>query len=308
MLNAVLSHFPLYTHPLTLASDPDGVLADEQVLAALSERGFTLLSEPDPVHLRRRVEMVRPFSIDHPMIVVTIGPLEELPYDLWQQGQHVTLALHTFFPNLAYPVVRALSPVQRWRLAQAPSPARRLGQQASIDHVLRHAFAADPAALWQPAHLIAWLDGYHRLADPMSPLLTAHLLACLESSPAYTGWPLGELVTDREAFTRFVKEQWLAYVQQQTGQLLSEAPICYLLPFEANGDLQDTVSGLVRSGTLTPLTVDNPRRLPELFPFRLTVGVKDLRHHPAFALQRQGDGWDMVRLLPNDIGITISEW
>ncbi|MBN1137908.1 MAG: hypothetical protein JXM73_15065 [Anaerolineae bacterium] len=40
-------------------------------------------------------------------------------------------------------------------------------------------------------------------------------------------------------------------------------------------------------------------RLPELFPFRLTVGVEDLRQHSAFALHRQGDGWDMVRLLPN---------
>ena len=40
-------------------------------------------------------------------------------------------------------------------------------------------------------------------------------------------------------------------------------------------------------------------RLPELFPFRLTVRVDDLRQHPDFALQRQGDGWDMVRLLPS---------
>lgn len=42
-------------------------------------------------------------------------------------------------------------------------------------------------------------------------------------------------------------------------------------------------------------------RLPELFPFRLTVGVEDLRQYPAFALQRQGDGWDMVRLLPDSV-------
>ncbi len=39
-------------------------------------------------------------------------------------------------------------------------------------------------------------------------------------------------------------------------------------------------------------------RLPELFPFRLAVSIDDLRRHPAFALQRQGDGWDMVRVLP----------
>jgi hypothetical protein len=35
--------------------------------------------------------------------------------------------------------------------------------------------------------------------------------------------------------------------------------------------------------------------LPELFPFRLTLGVDHLRAHPRFVVQRQGAGWDMVR-------------
>jgi hypothetical protein len=41
-------------------------------------------------------------------------------------------------------------------------------------------------------------------------------------------------------------------------------------------------------------------RLPELFPFRFTIAVDGLRTHPWFAVQRQGAGWDMVRVtLPN---------
>lgn len=40
-------------------------------------------------------------------------------------------------------------------------------------------------------------------------------------------------------------------------------------------------------------------RLPELFPFRLTVSIDELRRYPALALQRQGDGWDMIRVLPD---------
>jgi hypothetical protein len=38
-------------------------------------------------------------------------------------------------------------------------------------------------------------------------------------------------------------------------------------------------------------------RLPELFPFRFTLAVDDLRADPRFAVQRQGAGWDMVRLV-----------
>ena len=37
-------------------------------------------------------------------------------------------------------------------------------------------------------------------------------------------------------------------------------------------------------------------RLPELFPFRFTLSVDDLRRTERFEIQRQGIGWDMVRL------------
>ena len=41
-------------------------------------------------------------------------------------------------------------------------------------------------------------------------------------------------------------------------------------------------------------------RLPELFPFHFTLGVDHLRAHARFAVQRQGAGWDMVRVVSRD--------
>ncbi len=38
-------------------------------------------------------------------------------------------------------------------------------------------------------------------------------------------------------------------------------------------------------------------RLPELYPFRFTLTLDYLRGHPWFAVQRQGGGWDMVRVV-----------
>jgi hypothetical protein len=38
-------------------------------------------------------------------------------------------------------------------------------------------------------------------------------------------------------------------------------------------------------------------RLPELFPFRFSVGMDDLRGNGRFAVQRHGEAWDGVRLL-----------
>lgn len=37
-------------------------------------------------------------------------------------------------------------------------------------------------------------------------------------------------------------------------------------------------------------------RLPELFPFHLTVGLDDIRRFSVFDVQRQGNGWDTVKL------------
>ncbi|TAK24619.1 MAG: hypothetical protein EPO26_05220 [Chloroflexota bacterium] len=38
-------------------------------------------------------------------------------------------------------------------------------------------------------------------------------------------------------------------------------------------------------------------RLPELFPFRYTATVEDLRKSPCLEIQRQGSGWDSVRVV-----------
>lgn len=44
------------------------------------------------------------------------------------------------------------------------------------------------------------------------------------------------------------------------------------------------------------LTFPDLMRLPELFPFAFSITVDELRLVPWFAVQRQGAGWDMVRL------------
>ena len=143
MIKRLLRQFPSQSYELTLVNDPDDLLADEGILAALDERGFTLFFEADPVRLRRLVAHFGNWSPSRPLVIVTSTALESLPYDLWQQGHRVSLALHSFFPLLSYPVIKTLTPAQRWRLAQAPPPNRRLGRQATMDYLLKFAFDAE---------------------------------------------------------------------------------------------------------------------------------------------------------------------
>ena len=261
MIETILAHFPFPSYALTLVYDPDQLLSDETALATLRERGFILLQELEPIELRFRVEQERPFTLWQPLIIITSNPLNTLPYNLWQQGHHVDLRLSDFFPNVSLPVIRTLTSEQRWQLSQHPALQRKLGRQATLQHVLQTVFVVDINQLQQPAKLIAWFNQYHQRQEPMSPLLQEHLLKQLRSQPVYNEWPLTELLNNRDAFKQFIDNQWRAYLQEETGEkLLGEIVVSYHLPFADDIQLQDTVSSLVRSHVLDPVTlkqVDN---------------------------------------------------
>ena len=262
MLEQILRHFPPHVHPLTLVSDPDNVLADETVLAHLAERGFTVISEPDPVRLRGDIAQFGAFTTQRPLIIITPHPLNQLPYDLWQQGHPVTLALHTFFPTLAYPVIQTLTPNQRWRLSQLPLPAHLLGRQGSIDFILRHLFGVVWEGLATPAGLIAWLNQYHQ-GETMPALLAKQWLAKVQLlNPTYPEWPLAEWLHNRATFQAFVTQEWQQYVATSTEKGMGETKPTYQLPFADDAQLQDTLPQLVRSGAIQPVTLTDATPLP----------------------------------------------
>lgn len=263
MLDRILRYFPPDVYPLTLVSDPDHVLADETILNELAERGFSILNETDPIQLRYRLSEMGEVNSQRPLILITPDSFTQLPYDLWQQGHHVTLALYTFFPTLNYQVLKELTSQQRWQLSQHPPPDQKLGREETIVTLLHQVYGVDFAALQETATLIAWLNRYHTSGPkPMPVVLAAYWRQRLQANPIYDNWPLGELLTDRTAFAQFMEEQWRGYVRQQTGARLREAAVPYVLSFASNHALQDTLPQLVRSGALQPVIVSKPTSLP----------------------------------------------
>ena len=248
MRDAILRHFPPDS-PLILVSDPDALLADERVLVALQDRGFTLIPARDPLLLRRRYAESAP-----PCLVITPGPLAELPYDLWQQGQHVVLALHTFFPNLAYPLVQTLTPSQRARLFTAPPPDGRLGEAATVAHLFRHVFALDLDVLGDPYVFVNWLSTIGR-GEPLPAPCRAALRARLDSLEAYRTWPLDELLDHPHRLDDLLQGQWQAYLQQRGLLRLGETAAGYLVDFN-QPRWQDALPRWLRADLLQPVAVD----------------------------------------------------
>lgn len=260
----LLRYFPSHIHPLTLVSDPDHLLAGEALMAELTRRGFQIIQEADPVLLRRRVEEARPFTTGHPIIITTIGALEDLPYDLYQVAYRINLSLHQFFPNLAYPILQVLNPDQIENLESRPQPVQPLSRQKTINYLLQEVFNADPGSLSQPYLLIAWLNDYHRLQSPLPELLRASLVERLKEFPEYREWNIDLLIRDAQAFQVFIQNQWqLSIDQSLSGKQVKETPAGYVIPFSRDPQLQDLVPSLVRQGTLQPVKINNQNKLPK---------------------------------------------
>jgi hypothetical protein len=263
MIDEVLSFFPPHTHPLTLVSDPDGLLDSETALVELAQRGFTVIKESDPVQLRHRFEEARPVSTGRPVLVIISGPLEDLPYDLWEAGYCIHLSIHQYFPNLVYPVVQTLSPTQLERLAACPQPTEPLGRQKTIDYLLIHVFDAEPACLAEPHQLVAWLMGYHQSHSSLPPLLCNGLVERLKGFPVYRSWDLAGLLSDSQVFAAFIQSEWSDYIQNAFGKNTAEGRGTYHLAFESDDALQNLVPGLVRKRVLLPLEVSSSQTLPD---------------------------------------------
>lgn len=267
MLTRVLDRLCAEVPPLTLVSDPDGILADEVILAELNARGIRVISEADPVALRYRYHQLEPITAANPVIVITPGPLNRLPYDLWQPGRHITLALHALFPNLDYPTLRLLSPASRSRLTEAQAagnwPRRPLSPSQTTDFLLTSVFDARAELLRRPAGLLLWLARYHAGGDPLPAPLAERLVAQLQGAPDLAGWPVGDIITKPDAYRRFVQDAWGDFVSTLT----REAQDGYetmpaALDFAHDSAVQDAVPALVRAGALAPVTVDRPAETP----------------------------------------------
>ncbi len=266
MLERFLSSLPQPNY-LLLVSDPDSILADEVILAELSTRGFRIITETDPVALRHRYYQLEPITTADPVIVVTPGPLERLPYDLWQQGQHITLALHAIFPNLDYPTLRLLSPSGRSRLAQVQAtgnwPERPLSPIQTADFLLSTVFDARTESLRRPSGLLLWLARYHAVGDPLPALLAERLVSQLQGAPDLAGWPVGDIITHPDAYRRFVQDAWGDFVSNLIGETRNGYdPTPAALAFMHDSAVQDAVPALVHTGTLAPVILDRSAEVP----------------------------------------------
>ncbi len=258
------------SHNLILAADPDGLLLEEQVLAALASRGFDLLVFDDPVAFRYVYES---HYRDHwgegpgspPALIVRTdrADVRSLPYDLLQAGRAVTLTLHDLCPSLSYPVVRDFfraapdlldTLLDACREYQGP----QLSDQRSLAFIARHVYGLDPISLAGPNDLVERLLAIHYPNWSIPERLQAWLAALLRQTPALADLPVERWLADRRAFFGFLEDQWRLYLRQEGLDVVESGPAYALSPLVVDfsrPSIRSLTDTLFLASTLRPATI-----------------------------------------------------
>ncbi len=238
----VLQHFRPQTSNLSLAADPDGLLLEEQVLAALAGRGFDVLTFDDPVAFRYVYETryrdrwgEGPGSPPALIVRTDQADVRSLPYDLLQAGRAFTLTLHDLCPGLSYPVVRDFfraapdlldTLLDASRAYQGP----RLSDQRSLAFIARHVYGLDPASLAGLDDLVERLLVVHHRGWTVPEGLQDWLAGRLRQLPAVGDLPIERWLADRRAFFTFLEDQWRLFLRQEGLAVVEPGPVYALSP------------------------------------------------------------------------------
>ncbi len=256
--------------PVTLAADPDGLLRDEELLQAVCRRGFDLLTFEDPVAFRlahevrfRRRSTSNNIGENNAELLLRFDydDLASVPYDLLQTGRPLRFGLSDLFPDLSYAVLGELdtADLNAVDLACRGRKPRELGEKATMDFVLRHAFDIRATEIKSPADLLHTLLRRHYREIRLPRLLDERIVAVLRRNATFASWPLETIVPEREAFFAFLQERWPVFLDGgagEDGQMKAERRLSLNgpsdLPFD-HADVRVYIDNLFLEGKLVPV-------------------------------------------------------
>ncbi|NQV32390.1 MAG: BREX-3 system phosphatase PglZ [Phycisphaeraceae bacterium] len=263
----ILNNFVPNVSNLTLVADPDGLLTEEKLALELRGRGFDLIEFDDPVEFRYAYESKYRSKWDlgrHTDLVVILHmqdpELESLPFDLLKAGRQLSFNLGDLFPNLSYPVIEKLdrSLLDALFEAQLKSSLDRMGDNATMDFILRHVFGIAAELITNEVELLRAMLRLHYGTLQIPLLLAERLIHVLKDNSGFKTWPISEIVKDGEAFFTFLQERWPLFLSSLGGdnRIREEAlepslqyPGPELLPFD-HQDIRVYIDNLFVEGKL----------------------------------------------------------
>ena len=263
----ILRELPAGVSPLTIVSDPDSLLREQDMLETLQNRGFVCLEHDDPIRFRFaweskcRARWDRGEPLDALILMGAGQPLHEAPADLLADGRTVRLSLSTLFPQLDYSVVKELDTSHYDALfdaLQSFSPGT-LGGNATKEFILRHVFEIAPELIKTPVDLLRIVLRRHYTKQNIPAVLQDRLVSVLEGRPRLADWPLRSLMGERGVFLRFLQERWDAHVlahERRQVEVTFTVPGPSTLPFE-HDDVRVYLDNYFTEGLLRRVKVNH---------------------------------------------------
>ena len=290
-LERILSEFQTDLSPLWVAADPDGLLLDERLLSALSERGFEVLPFNDSVVFRAEYEERYREAWDRGQTGIPVGAglpankydsdggidrrqadsyrnlilhcqasdIDSLPWDYLRQARMVALGLANLFPKLNYAVIRQIGNEHLDSLytASLKHADYVLGERDTKDFVLIHIFHISPHLINRVEDFWRELLRLHYRQTDLPDILANRLAEVLIEKEAFKHLHVSELFTSRSKTFRLLQEAWEGFVQARFA--LEELPIQpyntkNAVPFE-HDDVRVMVDSLFLDGALHPVVV-----------------------------------------------------
>jgi hypothetical protein len=224
---AVLAHFTPKRESMLLAIDPDGLLRDDVLLAAIQNANYDVLELANEVAFRNIFERSYRSRWDngearHVVVVVhTTDAQRHIPYDLWCKSRRIDLSASLLFPNLNALVVRKLDSEYYDGLYAAHQQLvargeKLLSERQTIEFILRVVFRLDPAGANDPARWVEFLIDKHYSRRSLPPELEHYAVAEIMPRMAPAGLAAA-FMDDGAAFYRWLGEQWAGYVAAPSG-------------------------------------------------------------------------------------------
>lgn len=280
--DSILNDFVPNVSKLTLVADPDGLLSEEILALELHKRGFEVCEFSDPMEFRYAYELKYRSVWDrgeNTDLVVILRlqdvELESLPYDLLTTGRKLAFDLGALFPNLSYPVIEKLdrSLLDTLFEAQMKLSPDRMGDNASMDFILRHVFGVAAELISTEVDLLRTLLRIHYNKTHIPLVLSERLIYVLKEHRSFQTWPLADVVSDDNAFFTFLQERWPVFLDNlASSDRLAEPNPNYqfkysgpaFLPFD-HQDIRVYIDNLFVEGNLTPIQKPELSFTPELW-------------------------------------------
>lgn len=263
----ILNEFAPGIARLTIVSDPDGILLDEEILQEIRKREFSLVTFEDKISFRYAYESKfrSHWEIGEKTDLVVVlrsdeSNIKSLPYDLIRAGRILSFDLCEIFPDLSYSVISKLDRIYYERLysAQIKNPHGSLGENATKDYILLHVFEVTFELIRNKLDLLRILLRRHYRGESVPTIVDDRFIHVLRQSGEFDDWPLESIVPCGEAFFEFLQENWPKYLDTMVGKEMnreegSNTSISSLnIPF-GDDDVRIYLDNLFLEGILKPV-------------------------------------------------------